>query len=302
MSSAATAHDLAPVNGLPDDSRWPTAFRPVLSRLVAESCRYFESDRITIEPVRHVDRPFSTLLQIRVGNGSRVSGAFVKILKPRWDSPDQVASMQRNVVKEFTMTSRVHEALVAGDGAERGLAAVWPIACFPDELALVTEQAAGPRLADVLARRAARWSRTGPAEDDASVLRLAAQWLKAVQTALPQDGHIDVDAVRLYLDKRLTELERVGPIRLTPSGRSAIERCRDRLIRAAGVRDLRRAWIHADFCPDNIIAGNGRVTVLDFTMAQTGTIYHDLAHLFLRDRLDEGEAVAQACGHRSLPA
>ena len=268
--------------GLPDDSRWPTAFRPVLSRLVADSCRYFESDRITVEPVRHVDRPFSTLLQIRVANGSCVSGAFVKILKPRWNSPDQVASMQQNVIKEFTITSRVHDALIAGAGAERGLAAVRPIACFPDQLALVTEQATGLRLADVLARRAARWSRTGPVDEDSGVLRLAARWLRAVQTALPQDRALDVESVRAYLDKRLAELERIGPIRLTKSGRSAVERWRDRLICAAGARDLGQTWIHADFCPDNIIAGSGRVTVLDFTMAKTGTAYHDLAHLFLR--------------------
>jgi hypothetical protein len=282
MSSAATAHELATGSGLPDDSRWPTAFRPVLSRLVADSCRYFESDCITVEPVRHVDRPFSTLLQIRVANGSRVSGAFVKILKPRWDSPDQVASMQQNVVKEFTMTSRVHQALIADDGADRGLAAVRPIACFPDQLALVTEQATGPRLTDVLTRRAARWSRTGPADEESGGLGLAARWLKAVQTALPQDRHIDVEALRTYLDKRFAELERTGPIRLTRSGRSALERCRDCLISSAGARDLRQAWIHADFCPDNIIADSGRVTVLDFTMAKTGTAYHDLAHLFLR--------------------
>ena len=40
-------------------------------------------------------------------------------------------------------------------------------------------------------------------------------------------------------------------------------------------------WIHADFCPENIITRAGDITVLDFMMAKTGTIYHDVAHLYL---------------------
>ena len=40
-------------------------------------------------------------------------------------------------------------------------------------------------------------------------------------------------------------------------------------------------WIHADFCPENIITRGDEVTVLDFMMAKTGTAYHDLAHLFM---------------------
>ena len=45
--------------------------------------------------------------------------------------------------------------------------------------------------------------------------------------------------------------------------------------------DLGPQWIHADFCPDNIIVGDGEVTVLDFMMAKTGTVYHDVAHLYM---------------------
>ncbi len=87
--------------------------------------------------------------------------------------------------------------------------------------------------------------------------------------------------MRTYLDRRLAELETTGVIRLTASGRDAIERYRDRLLLDVSAEGLRSVWIHADFCPENIITRGDEVTVLDFMMAKTGTVYHDLAHLFM---------------------
>ncbi len=68
---------------------------------------------------------------------------------------------------------------------------------------------------------------------------------------------------------------------LTASGRQALERYQDGLIAAIARERVPAVWIHADFCPDNIIVHDGRVTVLDFVMANTGTVYHDVAHLYL---------------------
>ncbi len=105
-----------------------------------------------------------------------------------------------------------------------------------------------------------------------------------------------------YLDKRLDDLESGDSIRLTRSGRAALERYRDRLIHEAGERRLVPKWIHADFCPDNIIVGDGVVTVLDFMMAKTGTVLpRRLAPLYA-PRRHEGEAVVQARGHRPAAA
>jgi hypothetical protein len=249
----------------------------VLRKLVADGRLYFGSDEVAVEPVRQVERAYSTLLQIRILGSDGPQGAFVKILKPRADTPAERASMQRNVVRDFEMTRSVREAL-AGCA---GLTAVRPIACFPEDLAIVTGEAAGPTLSEVLARGAAGWPGPTASRRMSALLRRSGAWLRAAQAALPQDRAIDVETMRAYLDRRLAELEMSGPVRLTRAGRSAVERYRDRLMRDLGRESFHPVWIHADFCPENIITADGQITVLDFLMARSGTVYHDAAHLFM---------------------
>jgi Phosphotransferase enzyme family len=261
-----------------DGRDWPAQFRPVLAKLVADGRSFFGVEPLGVEPLRQLERPFSTLLQIRVARPFGAQDAFVKILKPRADTPAQIASMRQNVVKDFEMTSRVHDGLAAYPG----LTAVRPIACFPEDLAIVTEEAPGPTLADLLARAVRAWPDARLERDLEAIMRQVGAWLRAVQAALPDGREVSIDAMRAYLDTRLDDLERTGPRRLTRDGRSAIERFRDRLIAEHGGGSARAVWIHADFCPENIIARGGMVTVLDFTMAKSGTVYHDLSHLYLR--------------------
>jgi hypothetical protein len=245
--------------------------------LVADGQLYFGSDHVSVEAVRRVERPYSTLLQIRIHAPDGPQSAFVKILKPRADTPAERASMKRNVVRDFEMTRSVRQAL-AGCA---GLTAVRPIACFPEELAIVTGEAPGPTLAEVLAHGAAGWPGKAASIWMSTLVRRSGAWLRSAQAALPQESAIDVETMRAYLDRRLADLEMSGPIRLTRAGRSAVERYRDRLIDNLGSESLRPVWIHADFCPENIITGDGEITVLDFLMARSGTVYHDVAHLFM---------------------
>jgi hypothetical protein len=258
-----------------DGRDWPAQFRPVLSKLAAHGQRYFGADRVDLQPIRQLDRPFSTLLHVRVCGSAAMDEAFVKILKPRADTPEQIASMRQNVLADFEMTRRVHDGLAAYPG----LTAVRPIACFPEDLAIVTEEARGQTLSDLLSSRAAgvRSRRTVAALG--AILRGVGSWLKAAQAALTPDRAVSPERMRAYLDTRLSDLE-CGSVHLTPHGRGLLESFRDRLLDEAAP-ELRAVWIHADFCPENIIVRDGRITVLDFTMAKGGTIYHDLSHLYL---------------------
>jgi hypothetical protein len=259
------------------DGQWPVLFRPVLQKLVADGPQYFGAGAIVVEPVRQLNRPFSTLLQVRVASSGGSQGAFIKILKPRADTPAQIASMRQNVRTDFEMTSRVRAALAS----RTDLTAVRPIACFPEDMAIVTSEAAGPTLSSVLETRAAGWPRSATVRELSRVVSLVGAWLRAAQAALPQTKHVDVQALRAYLDKRFDDLERTGTPRLTPSGRRQLEAYRDALLASVAPEFLAAVWIHADFCPDNIITHDGRVTVLDFLMAKTGTLYHDVAHLYM---------------------
>ena len=111
MSSAGLLSRPLPRDRNLSTEAWPAQFRPVLTKLVAGRRKYFGADEISVEPLTQIERPYSTLLQIRVGTGGCAQGAFVKILKPRADTPAEIASMQRNVQRDFEMTARVRHAL-----------------------------------------------------------------------------------------------------------------------------------------------------------------------------------------------
>jgi hypothetical protein len=185
--------------------------------------------------------------------------------------------MQQNVRRDFEMTCRVRTAL----SDRPDLDAVPPIACFPDHLALVSGEVEGQTLSALLARSSAGWPSAEKVRRLSEHVRRVGSWLKATQQGVPPERAIDPDAMRVYLGKRFDDLEGGESLRLTRSGRAALESYLDRLIHDAGEGRLVPKWIHADFCPDNIIVGDGVVTVLDLMMAKTGTVYHDVSHLYM---------------------
>jgi hypothetical protein len=254
---------------------WPPAFRPVLSRVATAGVNLFDEPVSGVEPLRQMDRPFSSLLQVRVSLRSRTVGAFVKLLKPRVDSSEEVGATRHNVRREFETTRDVRDGLASYPG----LSTVRPIACYPDLLAMVTEEAPGPTLTDLLRRSTAPGlARVRGLE---RIVAETGRWLSAAQAVLPPARQVTAEKIRAYLDVRLAALERDRDMPLTAEGRAAIERCRDRLLEASA-GELGPVWIHADFCPENVIVGAEGIVVLDFTMATGGTKYHDVSHLFLR--------------------
>jgi hypothetical protein len=275
MSSAGTVP--GPPTPVSDAAaeRWPERFRPALARLAAHlTDRHGHAPAIVAAGELH--RPFSTLLRVRIVTRSERRFAYVKILQPRSDTPDEHAATRRNVQREFSVTSDVRDRV----RGVAGLGAVVPVACFPEECALVTEEVAGTTLSRVLSLEGTGW----PAErklarlDD--TLRRAAGWLRVMQRRMP-GRELTADTIRRYLDRRIEQLSGAPGGTLTTSGRARVETCRDRLLDEARRTGVEGVWIHADFCPDNLIVGSDALTVLDFTMAGAGTRYHDLAHLFL---------------------
>lgn len=257
---------------------WSPLFEPVLTKLEADGVRYFGCQDVRVEPVRQFDRPFSTVLQVRVADRQGSQGAFIKIFKPRFNTPAQIAETRQHVRSDFDTMCRVRAALTGA----RQLEAVRPIACFPEDLALVTGEAVGTTMASMLIPAAARWARTSARDKVVEALGQIGEWLRIVQSAMPQyQQSIELSRIRSYLNKRLDGLEAGGTVRLTTTGRDQLERYQESLFAAIANERVPAVWIHADFCPENIIVHEGRVAVLDFLMAKAGTVYHDLAHLYL---------------------
>ena len=249
-------------------------FDSVLERLGAESSQHFASTRVRMERRRLLVRPFSQVLEVDVEADGRTIGAFVKILRPRSDGVQELEATRRNIAREFEVTAKVH----GGFAPHAGLSTARPIACYPELLAMVTERVDGVSLQRLLAR-----ARGFPSEDSLKALstttRAVGAWLKTFQALDGPDGHVFLDQIRNYLDKRLQPLAE-GHV-IDADLRVRLLRYFDDLARKVPLSDLASVPVHADFTPENVIIRDCDVNVLDFTMAKAGARYLDLSHMFM---------------------
>jgi Ser/Thr protein kinase RdoA (MazF antagonist) len=257
-------------------SQAPSAagFDAVLDTLQADSLRCFGFSQITLRPGRVFVSPFSRVLELQVSGTEQPLTVFVKILKPRSDTAEELQATRRNVTREFETLTRVEAAL----RGEPQLAAPRPIACYPELHALVTERVDGEPLARVLSKLRGAPS-TRAIDRVVGVMRNIAHWLKTFQGMEPPGPPVSLEKMRSYLDARLRPLAEL---------RVCSWSLRDRLLvyfdcRAGDVpaSELASMPVHADFTPENVIVGPGSVGVLDFTMAKQGARYLDVAHLYM---------------------
>ena len=248
-------------------------FAPILDRLQREADRYFGVSTIAIEPLAHFKRRRSELLRVRIRAGSSLVYAFVKRYRLESADPAERAFVTARVETDFAVTERIHR-LVAG---REGLRAVRPIACFPDDLTVITEEAHGQLLGRVLKRSA--WLSGGRAVDNlCTALERVGQWLKVVQTMDGPPGRFSLDDMRDYLDVRLVRLRKARA--LSGRERRAILDYFDEQRSKVAEADLMEVPIHGDLCPGNVLVMGSEITVLDLAMTRPGSMYTDLTHMY----------------------
>jgi aminoglycoside phosphotransferase (APT) family kinase protein len=243
-------------------------FAPVIAELARNAAAHFGADSVEIEPVRRIDGPYSSVLNVRVSGGSARSGAYIKVYKPRSNSEADLARADRFLQREFRATSTLHAALAA----QPEIGVLRPIACLPEHRAIVTAEVVGRPFGELL---------NGASAPDPRILeigRRVGRWVHAYQAIAPADGRVDLAERRAYIDERLRQLER----RVIDSAvRRQVLSTVDALSSAIGSASIPAVAIHADLTPTNVlVSDDGRVTVLDFTMAKAGSPYHDLAHMY----------------------
>jgi tRNA A-37 threonylcarbamoyl transferase component Bud32 len=255
----------------------PPVFAHVLDCLIEQSERYFGQAGIIVEPLVLADREAAQVLRVRLRiPGTSDRHVFVKLFKPRGPSPEAREFMRARVLKDFAVTSQIHEAL----REYSDLSAVRPVACFPDDLVLVTEEAPGEPLHVVLDRYATWQPDSRTLEHLTHVARRIGVWLKTFQEIERVNRRITLDDMREYLDVRLRRLAQNPKGRFSEEQRMAVLSYFDSKGRDVRAADLDEVSVHGDIAPSNILVNGEKIVVLDFAMACTGGMYFDVARLF----------------------
>jgi hypothetical protein len=242
-------------------------FETVLERLKSDAHTPFGAPGAVVEPLRRIDGPYSSVLRVRVTSRERTTYAYIKVSRPRDATPEEAARVQRFLLREYRATCSLRDAFEG----RTDVGALRPIALVPEASAIITEEVSGQPLG-ALVRRARH-----PDRSLLESFHRVGRWVRLYQRLDPSPGVVDLSERRAYLDERLSLLEKRI---LTPGERRDVLARVDALCREAGVRPIAAVPIHADLTPMNVMIGaDGRVTVLDFAMAKTGTTLHDLAHM-----------------------
>jgi tRNA A-37 threonylcarbamoyl transferase component Bud32 len=253
-------------------------FEPVLERLRAEAALHFGAPDLQLVPIASEDRPFSRLLRVGVCRDAAATPdryLFVKLFKPK-PHDGGVEKMRARVERDFQESRRIYDAMAAA--ADVG--AVRPVACYPDHLAIVSEQAEGQTLMSHLEGHASWFPGEHTLFELRSTMESIGRWLRVFQAIEPGLGRVRLSDLHSYVDLRLERL--VSHEIISPSSRQQILSWLNDIARQVTEPELDDVMIHADLAPGNILVSGARITVLDFAMVQRGGMLHDISRLYVQ--------------------
>ena len=248
----------------------PLAVRTAYSEATAHPC---------LIPGAVAERVYSYVVRaaVQFPNEDRPrSHLYIKVFKPRQLSGTQ--TMRERVVRDFETTRQIHDAMARWDD----VGAVRPVACYPEHLAIVTEEAPGVTLGAFLGTRAGWFPRSDTIRELAHVMATVGRWVRAFQAIDPQPGRISVADFRDYVDLRLQRLVRETPALFHETDRSKVLAHIDLLTALVRPSDLAEGLVHADLAPGNVVVASRRVVVLDFAMTHRGSVLQDVSRLYVQ--------------------
>jgi hypothetical protein len=183
--------------------------------------------------------------------------ALAKIcLDPQTHEPDSGAAQ-----RQYDALVRVHGAMKTVPG----FSVPQPYLILPEIALLAMEWIPGVNLGKAL------FSWRSSADDAKAYMARSASWLRAFHACRR------LSAGRLDVETRMPILEDIAG-RAVPDDafHAGVEQLR-RTAHAAGFVELPRAWIHADFTPDNVILSGSRTIGIDMQIQHENTVVYDLA-------------------------
>jgi len=165
---------------------------------------------------------------------------------------------------------------------EREFAVIKPVAYFPEFLAIITEEAAGETIADLINRAGKFWPTAEKLDQLAKHCLRAGQALAAIQKATREVSRFNPAELPEYIDERLQRLVENRRTPFSARDRRQIFKFLQHAIPAVPAGQLGLCGAHGDYAPFNVLATAEKITVADFTMFKAGSVYNDLTYFYHR--------------------
>jgi tRNA A-37 threonylcarbamoyl transferase component Bud32 len=251
-----------------------------VQRLLEEPQRYFEgADAPVFSPILSLHRPVSALVKCRVASPHDSYGVYIKFFLPRRPTPEAHERAGQRLYKEVEVTREFYARL----GTNSVYAVPRIIAFFPEEKAIVMEESAGQRLLDVLLQKGRGYPTRSALHELAQYCRAVGGWLKYFQSLTQSTTNTQLERVDFleYVALRLAKLQasqRALRDEVAERLLGSLQRLLQRVPENAG----KVCGVHGDLSLSNILVTANKVTVLDFSMYQTGSAYNDPAYFYSR--------------------
>jgi len=254
---------------------------PVIARLRSQAHEFWpETTPEDFQIVRHLARPYSNVYRLRLVCRHEPSTHFVyaKILAPAKKFQTVPEKYLTRLASEFDAGQRLHKALCL----EKEFAIIKPVACYPEFLAIVSEEAPGESLANLIAREAKLYSSAGKLERLAEHCRRAGHALAAIQKVTAEVSRFEPAELLEYVDLRLQRLLESRQVPFAAADRQQIIKFLENAIPVIPAEQLLVSGTHGDYAPFNLLAAPEKITVADFTMFKSGSVYNDLTYFYHR--------------------
>lgn len=251
----------------------------ITQRLVADSRRYFgPRDLLTITPTGMIRGKNSTILKSRVLFKDGHLDICIKVTKLKKNSTRHRQVWQERVKTEYDVARLVYESLTKRTD---DYSCIRPIACFPEQLAFVSEECSGQRLMSLLERKAGFFCSNTTEDRLARYCYLSGQWLRILRERTTRDDKkFMLSEFVEYVDTRLQRLVDSPVIPLDDELRKMVLgffKSQEPFLDEA---DLAICGVTGDFVPANVLAHESKITVLDFNMYRDGSVYEDLGQYY----------------------
>lgn len=216
----------------------------------------------------------SGIVILRVVLGAKETKLYVKKLA--------VSEYNRNLVHERVVTEfNIMESLHEKFEPYPKLSVARPVAVYPEDLILVTEECKGATLEHYLSRATMRWSSKNTASQCADYCRSSGQWLALFHefTKKPNTA-FNLEGLMEYCDIRLKLLAGNAKSHVDDGFRRRVIQYLERLANEIRVEDNFIAGRHNDFLPQHVFLNEEQLAVIDLTMFDYDSIYYDICSLW----------------------